>query len=63
MTDFRLKTGGRVNKWDVIMGAFELDTPMGRIGIVTNNAVLINELVEAMKNREKVFLTVGEAEE
>ena len=63
MPDFTLKTGGRLNKWDVVMGAFELDTPMGTIRIITNSAVLINELVEAMKNRENVFLTIGEADE
>lgn len=63
MDDFKLKITGKVNKWNALNNTFEVWAPIGEIKIETNSQQLRDELIEAMKDRTNVSLTVGEAKE
>lgn len=62
MTDFKFKTVGKVNEWNVLTGCFVVGCSLGDIEITTSSPTLINQLIEAMKNRTDISLTIGEAE-
>ena len=53
---------GKLNKWDIIRGEFTLGTPVGdiRINIEKCEDLLLNELIDAMKNRRRVEIKVVE---
>lgn len=53
---------GKLNKWDIIRGEFTLGTPVGDIRINIENCedLLLNELIDAMKNRRRIEIKVVE---
>lgn len=53
---------GKLNKWDIIRGEFTLGTPVGdiRINIEKCEDLLLNELIDAMKNRRRIEIKVVE---
>lgn len=53
---------GKLNRWDVILGEFTLGTPVGdiRINIEKCTDMMLNELIDAMKNRRRIEIKVVE---
>lgn len=53
---------GKLNRWDIIRGEFTLGTPVGdiRINIEKCEDLLLNELIDAMKNRRRIEIKVVE---
>lgn len=49
---------GMANKWDVLMGSFSIGTPEGNYEIVTTDPAVQDALIEAMKNRCEITLTI-----
>lgn len=51
---------GKLNKWDIIRGEFTLGTPVGdiRINIEKCTNMMLNELIDAMKNRRMIEIKV-----
>lgn len=51
---------GKLNRWDVIRGEFTLETPVGDILINIEKCtdLMQNELIDAMKNRRKIEISV-----
>ena len=57
---FKFRLIGKVNKWDALMGCFTLGTPGGDVSIVTNDLQFTDHLIEAMKTRDNISITIGE---
>lgn len=51
---------GKLNRWDVIRGEFTLGTPVGDIliNIEKCDNLMLNEMVDAMKNRSMIEIKV-----
>lgn len=51
---------GKLNKWDILLGEFTLETPLGdiKINIDKCTSMMLDEMVEAMKNRRKIEIKV-----
>ena len=57
---FKFKIIGKVNKWDALMGNFELGMPGGDVKIMTNDTQLTEHLIDAMKTRDNIAIVIGE---
>ena len=60
MPCFKFKLIGKVNEWNVLMETFKLGMPGGDVEIMTNDIQLTEHLIEAMKNRDNISITIGE---
>ena len=49
---------GKANEWNVLMSSFKIGTPVGDYEIVTNDPGVQDALIEAMKNRCEITLTI-----
>lgn len=51
-----MKFEGKVTQWDCIKGTFKISTQVGSIIITTNNQLVTDTLVEAMRKRIDVTI-------
>lgn len=51
---------GKLNRWDIIRGEFTLGTPLGDIEINIEECtdLMLNEMIDAMRNRRDVEIKV-----
>lgn len=49
---------GKAYKWDVLTGSFSIGAPEGDYEIVTADSAIQDPLIEAMKNRCEITLTI-----
>ena len=57
---FRFKLIGKVNEWNCLMETFRLGMPGGDLEITTNDPILTEHLIEAMKTRDNIAIVIGE---
>ncbi len=57
---FKFRLNGKVNEWNALTGCFTMGTIGGDVSIMTNNIQLTDYLIEAMKTRDKISITIGE---
>lgn len=51
---------GKVNVWNALINSFELGTPLnGDIEIRSTSDTLNDYLIDAMKNRKDITITIG----
>ena len=60
MPRFKFKLVGKVNKWDALFSSFTLGTPGGHVEIITDDTAFTDQLIEAMKTRDNIVITIGE---
>lgn len=60
---FKFKLIGKVNEWNVLMNTFKLGTPGGDVEITTNDIQFTDHLIEAMRARDNISITIGEERE